>query len=113
MDQQYEGCVRYEVEMKGELGRFMMKKLSSGIDPLPGVVSQVHEMFHERGLVLPFAKEIPPFACEWSRKATDVDLIGSVGMAAVAEDLGLSEFAIASQSYYQPWTAWSNKQEVN
>jgi len=107
----------------------MMKKLSSGIDPLPGVVSQVHEMFHERGLVLPFAKEIPPFACEWSRKATDVDrkrlwlrnqvqptvsfLIGSVGMAAVAEDLGLSEFAIASQSYYQPWTPWSNKQEVN
>jgi DNA relaxase NicK len=128
MDQRYEGCVRYEVEMKGELGKFMMLKLSSGIDPLPGIVSQVHQMFHERGVVPEFAKEVLPFACEWSRKATDVDrkrlwlrnqvqptvsfLIGRLGMAAVAEDLGLSEFASASHNYYQPWTRRSNNQEA-
>jgi DNA relaxase NicK len=128
MDQRYEGCVRYEVEMKGELGKFMMLKLSSGIDPLPGIISQVHQMFHERGVVPEFAKEVLPFACEWSRKATDVDrkrqwlrnqvqptvsfLIGHFGMAAVAEDLGLSEFASASHNYYQPWTRRSNNEEV-
>jgi DNA relaxase NicK len=128
MDHQYEGCVRYEIEMKGELGKFMMQKLSSGIDPLPGIISQVHQMFHDRGVVPEFAKEVLPFACEWSRKATDVNrkrqwirnqvqptvsfLIGHVGMAAIAEDLGLSEFASASRDYYQPWTAWSNNKEV-
>jgi hypothetical protein len=128
MDQRYEGCVRYEVEMKGELGKFMMLKLSSGIDPLPGIISQVHQMFHERGVVPEFAKEVLPFACEWSRKATDADrkrqwlrnqvqptvsfLIGHFGMAAVAEDLGLSEFASASHNYYQPWTRRSNNEEV-
>lgn len=128
MDQRYQGCVRYEVEMKDTLGREMMRKLGSGCDVLPAILSSVREMFGDRGLSPPFATDFPPFACEWSRKATDVDrkrqwlrdqvqptvsfLIGHVGMAAVAEDLGLSEFADASRNYYQPWTMRSNNSEV-
>jgi len=127
MDQRYKDCVRYEVEMKDRVGVSMMTQLSSGVDVLPGLISSVHEMFRVRGVSPEFEAMSYPFASEGHQPATDVDrkrawlrnqvrptvsfLIAYCGMAAIAEDLGLHEFATASQSTYQPWTRRSNQQE--
>lgn len=129
MDQRYEGCVRYEVEMKERVGVSMMAKLDSGVDVLPGLISSVHEMFSVRGVSPPFTTESSPFACEWHQSATDVAkkrswlrnqvrptvsfLIDYVGMAAICEDLGLHTFATASESIYQPWSRGQAKEEAS
>lgn len=115
---EYAGCVRYEVEMKERVAQSMMAAIASGIDFLPAVIATVREMFVVRGVTPAWNPESLPLAKQWSTGPTDVErkrmrlraqvrpsvefLVEHVGMAAVAEDLGLQAFADAGFSTYRP-----------
>lgn len=127
-DEHYRGCVRYEVELKERMAQSMMVQLTRGGMPQALIISSVHEMMSVRGVSPPWDPGGPPLTQDSEPiSATDVArkrrwlraqvrptidfLVEHVGMAAIAEDLGLNAFADAGLDYYRPWSRWTNNKE--